>query len=85
MEKHAFFMCGTIKLRLYHACSYTVGPKKGINQVPLFEDIQTIFFRLSVSDRLLHTKYKKKVNLKNVVHGEHFRAQFLYGHIRRMD
>ena len=38
-----------------HVASYTVGPKKAIaiaNQIPLFEDIRTIFFLLSVSARL---------------------------------
>ena len=29
---------------LYHACSYTVGPKKAMNLAPLFEDIWIFFF-----------------------------------------
>ena len=37
---------------LYHACSYTVGSEKAMNLAPLFEDIKTTFFLLSVLDNL---------------------------------
>ena len=43
---------------LYHAYSYTVGPKKAMNGVLLCEGIRTTFFLLSVSAPLKKKKFQ---------------------------
>ena len=59
---------------LYHAYSYTVGPKKAMNGALLCEDIWTFF---SAEYRLLHRK--KKENAPGTM--DHFSGKFLYGHV----